>query len=105
MRRVRSFLCDLGIMAYTLQVVVCDAVRFLMLCLRPSPTLAAENLILRRELAQYQERQVKPRRANDATRITLVWLNPTWGQERSANELLLKRCIAGSAPYFAHSRE
>jgi hypothetical protein len=30
---------------------------------------------LRRQLAQYQERQVKPRRANDATRIALVWLS------------------------------
>ena len=105
----------------------------------------AENLFLRKQLAQDQERQATPRRANDATRIALVWLshlfdwrgalvivqpatlirwhrrdsacsgvgnpslagqplpqdlrnlirgmaqeNPTWGQERIANELLLK---------------
>ena len=145
MCRVHSFICHLGTIIYTLLTVVCDAVRFLILCLRPAPTLAAENLFLRRQLAQYQERQVKPRRADDATRITLVWLsrlfdwrkalvivqpatlirwhrqgsrwfwrwrskpgrpalpkdlraiirqmaleNPTWGQERIANELLLK---------------
>jgi hypothetical protein len=52
-----------------------DAMCFLMLCLRPAPALAAENLFLRKQLAQYQERQIKPRRANDATRIALVWLS------------------------------
>jgi transposase InsO family protein len=122
-----------------------DGVHFLWLCLRPSAELAAENLFLRKQLAFYQERQVKPRRATNATRFTLVWLsrwfnwrqalamvqpdtfirwhrqgfrlfwrwksqsgrptippelqalirqmareNPTWGQERIANELLLK---------------
>jgi putative transposase len=124
---------------------VCDAWRFLLLCLRPSPALVAENLFLRKQLALYQERHVKPRRATNGTRFALVWLarwfdwrhalavvqpetftrwhrqgsrlfwrwksrpgrptippelqtlirqmtrdNPTWGQERLANELLLK---------------
>ena len=39
--------------------------------------LAAANLFLRKQLALYQERRVKPRRADDATRIALVlfsWL-------------------------------
>jgi transposase InsO family protein len=145
MWRLHFFIYHLGAIIYTLLTVVCDAVRFLMSCFRPAPTLAAENLFLRRQLAQYQERQVKPRRADDAARITLVWLsrffdwrkalvivqpatlirwhrqgfrwfwrwrskpgrpaqpkdlqalirrmaleNPTWGQERIANELLLK---------------
>src|SRR5215468_9377094 len=118
---------------------------FLWLCLRPPTTLAAENLFLRKQLALYQERHVTPRRAHNATRLTLVWLsrwfnwrqalvigqpepftrwhrqgfrlfwrwkstpgrppipadlqalirrmareNPSWGQERIANELLLK---------------
>jgi transposase InsO family protein len=121
------------------------AIRYFGLCLWPSYTLAAENLILRKQLALYQERKVKPRRATNATRIAMVWLsrwfdwrqalavvqpktfirwhrqafrlfwrwksrpgrplispelqalirqmardNPTWGQERIANELLLK---------------
>jgi putative transposase len=141
----RSFIRHLGTIIYTLLVVLCDTGRFLVLCLRPAPALAAENLFLRKQLAQYQERQVKPRRVNDATRIALVWLsrffnwksalvivqpatlirwhrqgfrwfwrwrskpgrpalpkdlqalirrmaleNPTWGQERIANELLIK---------------
>ena len=129
----------------TLLTLLVDVVRFLRLCLRPSPVLAAENLFLRKQLAFYQERHVKPRRATNAARLALVWLarwfdwrqalaivqpatfirwhhqgfrlfwrwkstpgrppipadlqvlirrmaceNPTWGQERIANELLLK---------------
>jgi hypothetical protein len=37
--------------------------------------LAAENLFLRKQLAMYVERSVKPRRADDATRIDLVGLS------------------------------
>ena len=129
----------------TLLTLFYDGLRFLRLCLRPSPTLAAENLFLRKQLAMYQERHVKPKRTTNATRLILVWLarrfdwrqalaiaqpatfirwhrqgfrlfwrwkstpgrppipidlqalirrmareNPTWGQERIANELLLK---------------
>jgi hypothetical protein len=51
-----------------------DALRYLLLCLRPSTALAAENLFLRKQLALYQERRVKPRRATDAARLTFVWL-------------------------------
>jgi putative transposase len=36
--------------------------------------LAAENLFLRKQLALYQERQVRPGRATDATRLTMVLL-------------------------------
>src|ERR687884_401203 len=60
-----------------------DAVRLLRLCLRPSTALAAENLFLRTQLALYQERQVKPRRATDATRPALVWLG-RWFDWRQA---------------------
>jgi len=129
----------------TLLTLLGDVVRFLRLCLRPAPVLAAENLFLRKQLALYQERQARPKRANAATRMALVWLsrffdwraalvivqpatlirwhrqgfrffwhwkskpgrpalpkdlqalirrmaleNPTWGQERIANELLFK---------------
>src|SRR5215831_17861890 len=75
MLRFRSFMHNLGEMTYTLLVFLLDAARFLVLCLRPEPALAAENLFLRKQLAQYQERQVKPRRANDATRMVLIWLS------------------------------
>ena len=131
--------------ACLLFTLMCDAVRFLFLCLRPSPALAAENLFLRKQLTLYQERQTTPRRATNTMRVALVWLsrwfdwrqvlrvvqpetltrwhrqgfrllwrwkskpgrpripvdlqalirhmgcdNPTWGEERIANELLLK---------------
>jgi putative transposase len=129
----------------TLLRLLYDASYYLLLCLRPAPVLTAKNLFLRKQLALYQERNVKPGRATNATRITLVWLgrwfdwrqalalvqpeaflrwyrqvlrlfwrwksrpgrplippelralirrmaheNPTWGQERIANELLLQ---------------
>jgi putative transposase len=132
-------------LVYILLGLLGNAARFLLLCLRPPTVLAAENLFLRKQLALYQERHVKPRRATDATRLVLVWLgrwfdwrqalaivqpetftrwhqqgfrlfwrwksrpgrpplpadlqalicrmareNPSWGEERIANELLLK---------------
>jgi hypothetical protein len=51
-----------------------DAARYLILCLHPRPALAAENLLLRKQLAQYQERDVKPRRPTPAIRIALTVL-------------------------------
>jgi transposase InsO family protein len=131
--------------ACLLFTLVNHAVRFLLLCLCPSPALAAENLYLRKQLALYQEQHVKPKRTTNTDRLILVWLsrwfdwrkalavmkpqtfirwhrqgyrlfwhwksrpgrpripaelqtlirqmardNPTWGQERIANVLLLK---------------
>ena len=43
--------------------------------MRSRAQLAAENLFLRKQLALYQERKVKPRRADDATRIVLAGLS------------------------------
>src|SRR5215510_12855000 len=129
----------------TLLALLGNTACFWLLCRRPSVALAAENLFLRKQLALYQERHIKPRRATDATRLALVWLgrwfdwcqalaivqpetftrwhqqgfrlfwrwksrlgrppippdlqalirrmaweNPSWGEERIANELLLK---------------
>jgi hypothetical protein len=137
-------LCILFQIIGTLWTLLGDGLQFLRLCLRPSTVLAAENLFLRKQLALYQERHIKPRRATNAVRIALIWLsrwfdwrqaliivqpetflcwhrqafrlfwrwksrpgrpaisaelqalirqmareNPTWGQERIANELLL----------------
>src|SRR5262249_46455990 len=42
--------------------------------MRSRAQLAAESLFLRKQLALYQERKVKPRRADDATRVVLVGL-------------------------------
>lgn len=75
MSSLRSFVRNLIQMASTLLSLFIDVWRFLVLCLRPAPTLAAENFFLRKQLTQYQERQVKPRRASDAIRVALVWLS------------------------------
>jgi putative transposase len=145
MTHFTPLLGSLSQLARILLMLLVDAVRFLSLCLRPCPALAAENLYLRKQLALYEERTVKPQRATNATRIMMIWLarwfdwrsalhivqpetftrwhrqgfrlfwrwkskpgrpqipvdlqalicqmardNPTWGQERIANELLLK---------------
>jgi hypothetical protein len=52
-----------------------DLLRFLALGLRSKISLAAENLFLRKQLAFYQERKARPRRLNNPTRLTLVWLS------------------------------
>src|SRR5882762_9811625 len=125
--------------------VVAEALRWLRLAFRSSRAIRAENLFLRRQLALYIERGVKPRRIDPATRLALTLLsrlfdwrdalavvrpvtlirwhragwklfwrlksrpgrppipvqlqalirrianeNPSWGEERIANELLLK---------------
>ena len=59
----------------TLLRVIADMVRFVSAIVRSHAQLAAENLFLRKQLAMYVERQVKPRRADDATRIVLVALS------------------------------
>ena len=41
---------------------------------RREARLAAENLFLRKQLALFQERETKPRRADNATRASLAWL-------------------------------
>jgi putative transposase len=66
--------CRLIQLATMLWALALDALCFFGLCLRPSPRLAAENLFLRKQLALYQERTVRPRRTTDATRIVMVWL-------------------------------
>jgi putative transposase len=125
--------------------LLADLAGLAVLALRPRRSVQAENLFLRRQLALYQERGVKPRRIDGATRVSLAVLsrlfdwrdalvvvrpetlirwhragwrlfwrvksrpgrppiplelrqlirrmateNPIWGEERIANELLLK---------------
>src|SRR5438105_12096321 len=59
----------------TILHLVGDVVRFVSEAARSHAQLAAENRFLRKQLALYLERQAKPRRADDATRITLVALS------------------------------
>lgn len=63
-----------------LSLVVFDLVRLALLAARSRSTLAAENLFLRKQLALFQERMVKPRRADDSTRWMMATLSRifTW---------------------------
>jgi transposase InsO family protein len=125
--------------------LLADLAGLIALLVRPRRTLEAENLVLRRQLALFKERGIKPRRIDAATRASPAWLsrlcdwrsclvvvrpetvlrwhragwrlfwrgksrpgrppiplelrqlirrmateNPLWGEERIANELLLK---------------
>src|SRR5438093_10805953 len=128
--------------------LVADLFGLVVLAIRRRRSLAVEILVLRRQLALYKERGMKPRRIDAATRISMAWLsrlcdwraclivvrpetvirwhrtgwqllwhyksrpgrppiprelrqlirrmameNPLWGEERIANELLLKLSI------------
>ncbi len=52
-----------------------DRLRLLRLMFGSRAQLAAENLFLRKQLACDIERQVRPRRTDDASRMTLVLLS------------------------------
>ena len=58
-----------------LSLVAVDLIRLVALAARPRATLVAENLFLRKQLALFQERQVRPRRADAATRWMLAALS------------------------------
>jgi transposase InsO family protein len=132
-------------LARALVEVLCDLIKLALLFLRPASAIRAENLALRRQLAAYIERGVRPRRLDHAARVSLSVLsrlfswrdamvivrpstvirwhrlgwrifwrwksragrpriplelqglirqmaidNPLWGEERIANELLVK---------------
>ena len=132
--------------------LLADLAGLVVLSLRPRRSVEAENLFLRRELALYRERGVRPRRVDAAMRVSLALLsrlfdwcdalvvvrpetlirwhragwrlfwrvksrtgrppiplelrqvirrmaseNPLWGEERIANELLLKLGLRVSA--------
>ena len=52
--------------------VASDVLRLVGSFLRSSSAIRAENLVLRKQLASYIERGIKPRRADHATRVSLA---------------------------------
>jgi putative transposase len=60
--------------AATAVAVFADVGRFLTLCARSRSALAAENLFLRKQLALYEERKVRPHLATDAFRFVMCAL-------------------------------
>jgi len=57
------------------RALVADGMRFIALLARSRTALAAENLFLRKQLAFYQERKIRPRRFDNITRFMLVLLS------------------------------
>jgi hypothetical protein len=62
------FLTALRHCGLTACIAVFDLGRLFLMAVRPRAALAAENLFLWKQLALFQERKVKPRRADDGTR-------------------------------------
>lgn len=60
-------------LAKTVSDVLLELLRFLGTAIRSRSSVVAENLFLRKQLAFYREREVKPRRLTDAARIALVF--------------------------------
>jgi putative transposase len=58
----------------TILAVTHDVASLTSSVMRSHAQLAAENLFLRKQLALYQGRRIKPRRADDATRFILAGL-------------------------------
>jgi putative transposase len=71
-----------------------DLLRFLVLRFRSDTSLAAENLFLRKQLAFYQERKIRPRRIDPSTRLTLVLLS-RWFDWKSALTVVTPRTFIG----------
>lgn len=55
--------------------VIGDFANYLWLCAKPSRNLAVENLFLRKQLALYKERQIKPGSTDPATRLSMAFLS------------------------------
>ena len=55
--------------------LIVDLLRLLRLTFRSRARLAAENLFLRKQLACYVERKVRPKGADNASRVALVLLS------------------------------
>src|SRR5271169_5682442 len=71
-----------------------DLFRLLALALRSKSSLAAENLFLRKQLAFYRERKIKPRRTDNPTRLMLVLLG-RWFDWRNALAVVTPRTFIG----------
>jgi putative transposase len=55
--------------------MLADVVGMVALSLRPRRSIQAENLLLRRQLALFKERGLKPRRIDAATRLSFACLS------------------------------
>jgi hypothetical protein len=72
---IRYAAISVTLLLVTISGLLFDLLRYVYLGFRSEKVLAAEILFLRKQLTLYQERQVKPRRIDAVTRITLVFLS------------------------------
>jgi len=71
-----SLITDLAAeLAKLARTLLTDGIRFIALLARSRTALAGENLFLRKQLAFYQERKIRPRRFDNVTRFILVLLS------------------------------
>jgi len=61
-----------------------DGFQFMKVAARSRTAMAAEVLFLRKQLAYYQDHQIRPRRLTDAARLSLVLVS-AFRLERSAH--------------------
>ena len=64
--------CGLGLGFSTLAQLLRDGLRFVKIISRSHSALAAEILFLRKQLADYREREIGPRRLTNAARWSLL---------------------------------
>jgi putative transposase len=84
----------------TVTIVLLDFGRFVTIGVRSRRALAAENLFLRKQLALFQERKVKPRRADDSTRWMMATLSRMFEWRDALWNVKPKRSLAGIAKAF-----
>jgi hypothetical protein len=90
-------------LVFILSSLAQDALRFLLLGTRSGVAIKAENMFLRKQLALYLEREVKPRRATDATRLSLVLLSRLFAWQDALVKSSLRPFSAGIARVFSCS--
>ena len=84
--------------------LVAEVLRWLRLTFRSSQSIQAENLFLRRQLALYIERGVKPRRIDSATRIALTLLSRLFDWRGALVVVRPETLIRWSEPVAAAAR-
>ena len=81
----------------TLSSVACDLVGLVVVIFRSRRALAAENMFLRKQLAPFQERKMRPRRAHDSTRLIMVILGRIFSWRHALVNVKPDHSSAGTA--------
>jgi hypothetical protein len=87
-----------GHLIRTAHRVLLDSLRLIARALRSRSAVEAENLFLRKQLALFQERNLRPHRADDSTRWLMSFLSQ-WFDWRNALCRLDPAAIARSTPW------